>query len=139
MRPAESVLWMRCSAGERWERASSAAGAGEAAELGVEEYGLDARGRRRGAAERKAVRGEDVAARREVRGRARAKREKMRGVDIVVFISSDSYLRRRVVEMCNPMAFWGRGYSTVLHSTFRGIDRGEVFRGASYISRAWSL
>lgn len=76
---------MRCSAGERWDRASSAGWAGAAAEVGVEEYGLDARGRRRGAAERKAVRGAEVAARRVVRGRARAKRERMRGVDIVVF------------------------------------------------------
>lgn len=91
---------MRCSAGERWDSASSAGCAGAAAEVGVEEYGLYARGRRRGAA-RKTARGE-VAITREVRGRARAKRERMRGVDMV-FISS----RRSVVgaaEMCNSTA-----------------------------------
>lgn len=91
---------MRCSAGERWDSASSAGWAAAAAEVGVEEYGLYAKGRRRGAAQR-TVRGEVVMAR-EVRGRARAKRERMRGVDMV-FIS----WQRNVVgvtEMCNPTA-----------------------------------
>lgn len=93
---------MRCSAGERWDRASSVGWAGVAAEVGVEEYSLDARGRRRGAA-RRIVCGEAVRAR-GVRGRARARSERMRGVDMVFISSWGSFVG--VAEMCNPIAFW---------------------------------
>lgn len=61
--------------------------------MGVEEYGLDTRGRRRVGKARK-VRGEEVALRRVVRGRARATSERMRGVDMVVVSS-----RRSVVGL----------------------------------------